>query len=211
MAQPIDNTTLGIVDRQRLADAYAKAARGESLSRAEQQLLSRYEKDREERLRWQYYRSIPKKHWQRMSGRQVKVINEQAARYGLPLNGSTIDLTAVVAALHDFLAANARKLATDDDPLLSAGVSPALERYRQERARLAQLDRLERERELVSLDELMPQLDLMGSLIRNAGEELYARFGREAGDLICEALDEYGRRMEAMEVGEQEKRDAVPQ
>ena len=40
----------------------------------------------------------------------------------------------------------------------------------------------------------MPQLDVMGACIRRAGETLYARFGKEAGDLINEAIDEFGRR-----------------
>ncbi len=39
-----------------------------------------------------------------MSGRQAKVLQEQAARYGIPFGGSTIDLPEVVRALHDFLA-----------------------------------------------------------------------------------------------------------
>lgn len=48
-----------------------------------------------------------------MSGRQTKVLNEQAERYGIPLGGRTINLPAVVRALHEFLARNARKLSED--------------------------------------------------------------------------------------------------
>ncbi len=69
-----------------------------------------------------------------MSGRQTKVINEQAERYGIPFGGATINLPTVVRALHDFLADNAVKLARDDDPLMQGVGSPALERYREERA-----------------------------------------------------------------------------
>ena len=50
-----------------------------------------------------------------MSGRQTKVINEQAARYDLPFGGPTIDLPDVVRALHDFLAKHAQRLASGDD------------------------------------------------------------------------------------------------
>ena len=60
-----------------------------------------------------------------MSGRQTKVLNEQADRYGLPLGGPVIDLPKLARALHDFLAANAKKLNTDDTALLGGGNSPA--------------------------------------------------------------------------------------
>ena len=72
---------------------------------------------------------------------------KQAARYDLPMAGPTIDLPKFVRAVHDFLARNAQKLAQEDDPLLrSATTSPALEWYREERAKIAQLERLARER-----------------------------------------------------------------
>jgi hypothetical protein len=44
----------------------------EELSAPERAALKRHEKDKEERLRWQYYNSIPQKHWRSMSGRQTK-------------------------------------------------------------------------------------------------------------------------------------------
>jgi hypothetical protein len=84
-----------------------------------------------------------------MSGRQTKVIHEQAVLYGIPFGGAAINLSEVVRSLHDFLAANARKLSADDDMLGSGVPSPALERYREERAIMAKLDRQERERQLV--------------------------------------------------------------
>ena len=51
---------------------------------------------KEEQLRWRYYRTIPQKHWKVMSGRQTKVLAEQAQRYGLPFGSASIDLPAVV-------------------------------------------------------------------------------------------------------------------
>ena len=103
------------------------------MTKEERRLLKRHESEKEERLRWQYYASIPQKHWRNMSGRQTKVINEQAQRYGIPFGGASINLPAVVRALHDFLADNAVKLARDDDELMQGNGSPALERYREER------------------------------------------------------------------------------
>src|SRR6186997_2406488 len=137
------------VDHDLVASAYRKVVNKQELSRAEQTALKRWEKEKEERLRWQYYAAIPQKHWRAMSGRQTKVINEQALRYDLPFGGATVNLPAVVRALHDFLAENAHKLNKDDDELLQGNGSPALERYREERALLARLDRQEREGQLL--------------------------------------------------------------
>lgn len=187
-------TDLSLVDRRQVTAAYGKLLRNEPLARGEQAALARFEKQREERLRWQYYRSIPKKHWQKMSGRQVKVINEQAARYELPMDGPTIDLPKLVMALHDFLAKNAQRLAQEDEPLLrSAGMSPALERYREERARLAQLDRLERERELVPVREALVVVERAAGRLRTVVEALARQYGNEVATIFCDALDECQR------------------
>jgi len=92
------------MDGDLVARAYRKVMDRQELTQAEREVLKRHEKQKEERLRWQYYRSIPQKHWRAMSGRQTKVINEQAARYDIPFGGATIDLPAVVKRFHDFLA-----------------------------------------------------------------------------------------------------------
>ncbi len=189
---------LPAIERQALAAIYGKLMRKEKLTRKEQSTLSRFERDREERLRWQYYETIPKKHWQRMSGRQVKVINEQAARYGLPIGGPTIDLAAFIPAFHDFLARNSQKLAQEEDELLRSGhASPALEWYRRERARLARLDRRAREGELISWREFDYVVRELTDLVRGAGERLYRDYGKEVGDVLVDALHEGERRYEA--------------
>jgi hypothetical protein len=183
--------------RRKVAEAYGKLLRREKLSRNEEAAIQRFEKTREERLRWQYYRTIPKKHWRQMSGRQAKVINEQASRYALPLGGPKVDLPELVKALHDFLAKNAQRLASEDDPLLqTAQSSPALEAYRKERARLAQLDRMEREQTLMPREDVRASLAFMASLIRRATERLQRRYGEGAADLIRSTIDDFEREME---------------
>jgi hypothetical protein len=179
---------LSRADQDVLARAYRKVVAKEELTAAERQALRRHETDKEERLRWQYYASIPQKHWRAMSGRQSKVINEQAARYNLPFGGPSVNLPALARAIHDFLADNAVKLARDDDPLLSGGSSPALERYREERALLARLDRLEREGALLPRDEARRALGRVAAILRQAGEALARDYGNGAVDLLNEAL-----------------------
>ncbi len=169
----------------------------EELTREERAALKRHEKEKEERLRWQYYDAIPQKHWREMSGRQTKVINEQAQRYGLPFGGPTINLPALARKLHDFLADNALKLAKDEpDDLLQGSGSPALERYREERAALARLDRLEREQRLLPRDDVREVLGRIAAILRGAGDALQRQFGVAAVEILYEALDDANREIE---------------
>ena len=184
--------SIASIDGELVAGALKKIMEGrrDDLTREERSAVRRHEKEKEERLRWQFYNAIPQKHWRQMSGRQTKVINEQAERHGIPFGGANISLPAVVRALHDFLADNKYKLTRDDDPLMVGGSSPALERYREERALLAKLDRREREAELLPRDEVRQSLAKMASVLRGAGETLQRQFGQAAADILNEALDD---------------------
>lgn len=198
------------LDRRQAAEAYKKVLAGQELTVREQTALKRFEKEKEERLRWQYYASIPQKHWRDMSGRQAKVINEQALRYDIPFGGATISLPAVVRSIHDFLADNAHKLAQDDDALLQGAGSPALERYREERALIARLDRLEREGQLLPRDEVRVALGRIAAIVRSAGDTLQRQFGQAAADILLEALDDAGREIERSFEGSEEPFDPTP-
>jgi phage terminase Nu1 subunit (DNA packaging protein) len=80
------------------------------------------------------------------------------------------------------------------DPLLVGGErSDALERYRDERAKLARLDRLERERQLIPRDEIHGLLAEVAGLLRAAGDRLQKQFGRDAQDVLDNALDDVDR------------------
>jgi hypothetical protein len=184
------------VDGELVARAFRKVMDHQELTSGEREALKRHERRKEEQLRWQYYATIPQKHWRAMSGRQAKVLNEQAERYGIPFGGATINLPAVVRALHDFLAENARKLAREDDPLLEGASSPALERYREERAKIARLDRLQREGQLLPRNEVKEALGRIAAILRGAGESLARQFGAAAAELLHEALDDARREME---------------
>lgn len=178
------------VENEQVAAAYRKVMARQELTEAERRALKRYEKQQEEIRRWKYYRAIPQRHWKRMSGRQAKQLNEQAVRYDIPFGGSTIDLPAVVKRLHDFLAENASKLARDDDALLNGALSPALERYREERAAIARLERLEREGKLLPRHEVRQFLARVATILREAGERLEREVGPAAAAIFYEALEE---------------------
>jgi len=205
-----EHSGAGSLDRRQTAEAYKKVLAGQELTVREQTTLKRFEKEKEERLRWQYYGSIPQRHWRDMSGRQTKVINEQALRYGLPFGGATVNLPAVVRALHDFLADNAQKLAQDDDALMQGSSSPALERYREERALIARLDRLEREGRLVPRDEVRDALGRIAAILRSAGDALQRQFGPAAAEILLEALDDASREIDRSFQSPEEDGDQPP-
>ena len=152
--------------------------------------LVRYEKLKEEKQRWQYYRTIPLRHWREMSGRQAKVLIEQADLHGIPFSGKTIDLSAVVAALHNFLADNKYKLAggDDDDRLYDGPNTPALEELRKIKVLR---ETLFYERDLgqwIRREDLHEGLAAFAGVLRRAGETLQRHHGADAHAVLDEAL-----------------------
>jgi hypothetical protein len=101
------------MDRELVTSALRKREAGQQPTAQELAALRRYEKQRDEQQRWDHYRTVPKKHYTAMSGRQRKVLNEQADRYGIPCSGEVIDLGAVLRWVHDSLAKNSHRLSGD--------------------------------------------------------------------------------------------------
>jgi hypothetical protein len=187
---------------QRLAmAALEKQRRGASPTREEAAALRRTEKEIENQRRLEYYRAVPKKNWREWSGRQDKVIREQAARYGFPMLGvATIDLEKFAKRFHDFLADNAKRLAAsdDDDPTLAGVASPALERKRQiECLRLELL--LQRDQGMwIDRTVIHGGFGRIGGILRAAGEALLRQFGPAAQKIINDALDNCEREVDRL-------------
>src|SRR4051812_40675267 len=81
--------------------AVAKKRAGQKLKRDELRAIERYQRDEDEKARRRAYAAIPKKYWVDWSGRDYRALLNQAATYGLPVSGQTIDLAAVVRWIHD--------------------------------------------------------------------------------------------------------------
>lgn len=79
---------------------------------------------------------------------------------------------------------------TPDDPLLDDGDSPALERYRLAKAKHAELDYAEREKQLIDKEKCRDVLSQWGNVIRKMGDRVSRRFGVEANQIVSEAIDE---------------------
>ena len=155
-----------------------------------------------------------------MSGRQAKVLQEQAGRYGLPIGEASIDLTKFARALHDFLAHNARKLTAPDkrspgqvgspDPafdlvgLDAAGEgvsSPALERLREVRVLQDQIKLDLMRADAIPRRDLEPSLAKFAGILRRAGETLQRQYGDDAAAVLNEAVAEAVASWETMLAG----------
>jgi len=184
MAQPV----ISQIDQQLAAAALQKSRRGDVPTQQEQRALRRVQKADEERRRWEYYATVPKGHYLQLCGRPAKVVNEQADRYGLPLRGKTLNLELVLSAFHRFLADNKHKLvAVGEDPMAGES-SPMLEKWREEKWKLARLERQEREGSLLPLDQVQDIFMAVGNHWRHALERLCKRYGPEVRPVMEQAM-----------------------
>lgn len=171
--------------------ALAKRSRGEKPTQLEQRALHRVERIREEQARWEHYAAIPHRHWREMSGRQSKVINDQAARFDIPFAGRTVNLPAVVRALHDFFATHQRALLEAMEGAAARG--DALERMRHEKYLSARIDRMVRERSLVPRAEVVGFLGRAAETLKQASERLAQQHGPTAQAILTAALEQLER------------------
>lgn len=184
-------TVVDPADRELARSALDKRRNGKRPTREEERALRRIEAAQAEAARAEAFGSITKKEWQAWSGRQQKILNEQAARYGIPIGQAIIRLPEVVLWLHDFLAENAAKLAAHEEADTS-------ERdLLQERAALARLKRQEKEGQLVALPVVQETMARWAQRLRQAAELLGRRHGAEAQAILDDALDDCGRLLAA--------------
>ena len=178
---------------QRAAEALRKQKAGQKPSPGELSALTKLRGMREEEERWRYYQTVPKKHYVRMSGRQHKILDEQAVRYGIPLMGAVVDLPKVITWLHDFLAENGPLLirTVGQENLLAGDVqdSPALEKLREVTFRLKQLELEEKKRNLLRRDQIHEGFSSFAARIRSCGDQLQKKFGPDALEVLNAALE----------------------
>lgn len=95
------------------------AAEGKKLTQAQSRDVAWYDKQQADSIITDALSEIPKGVFCQMAGRQQKVIDEQADRYDLPIDGPTIDLFDAIRAYHDLITANARYLRPADDAAMA--------------------------------------------------------------------------------------------
>jgi hypothetical protein len=141
-------------------------------------------------------RRLPRRDWCAWSGRQPKILNEQAVRYGLPIAGPTIDLPSLARWLHDFLAAHAGALARGD-PAHDDAAALAL-RERTAKTRRIELA-LERDLGLwLPREEVHDGLSRISAVLRACGESLQRQCGAAAVKILNDALDDAQRELDRL-------------
>lgn len=177
-------------EKQLATAALEKQRAGTSLSKQERRALDKVRSHAEELKRWEYYRSVPKGHVVTMLGRQRKVVDSWATRFGMPVLGRVVDLTELLNWLGTFLVDNSERLSHEH--------SPAMERYREERAIKERISRLVMEQSYLPRAEIHERIMRFAAIIRSAGETLQKQHGNEARAILDEALDDCDRELDAL-------------
>lgn len=185
------------LDHRMAAEALGKRQRGETPTTREASALKRVEKAREERLREEYYRSVPKKHFLEMAGRQANAVNGMGRTWDMPIFGRGVDLYKFIPWVFDWLAVNKYKLkhlldgAPLDDPL-----SQAKAEYQLERTLLVRGRRQRADGSMMDRAEVREALAAISGIYRRAGERLRREFGEEAYRIIDECWNDVTRMIE---------------
>lgn len=188
--------------RDTLRAALGKKSRGQKLNTREASIVERYERSLDAERRRRIYSTIPQKDWIGLSGRQAKVLNEQEARYGVPVGRANIDLRSLAVWVHEAIASGRIRAIADDGLDMAGENSPGLERYRIAKAQLAEIDLDLRRSRLLDRETLEAQWNAGAVALRNAGERLQRRFGDEAASLYNEGVADFARAVtEAINAG----------
>ena len=149
---------------------------------------------------------------------ETTVRKEWVAR-GMPGETGAYPILPIIQWRHDRDVAEKRRSPTfgaEEDPMLGGPVSPALERFREARASIAELDFLKRTGEVIDREQIHEVFSRIANVLRGAGEKLERDFGGDARAVFDTALDEAERVADgvfasAEDVDEaSEGRDAVP-
>lgn len=98
----------------------------------------------------------------------------------------------------DFLIESARREALGPDgELLAGGDSPALERFRLAKARLAELELQRQQENLLPREAVHRAFEQIASILRTAGEQLQRLYGEGPYEILISALEDAENRFRA--------------
>lgn len=84
-------------------------------------------------------------------------------------------------------------LTGEEAALADGSDSPALERWREARAAMAEIDLQQRQGDMVALEDVAEMMRIAASRFREAGEKLIRKYGNDAGDhhnQACELMEQ---------------------
>lgn len=131
---------------------------------------------------------ISKAYFDAQIRKKIKLSDERQEGRTIYLRASAAVAIWVKMKVAKEVAAVAPAIPFESDEGFSLGTSPALEKYREERAKLARLDRLEREKKLVRRDLMKIMLSQIARMLRQTMELLERDFGNEPAELLRDAI-----------------------
>lgn len=186
-------------DRALVERAIAKQKAGRRLTQREHWALRRFQKAHRERLLIEVVQAVPQKFYRAWAARQPKQLKELASRYGLPCDGKTVDLPALIRAFHDLLAENAHRFAPKDSagPGFTEAESPALERKRAAEADIAEMKRDEMTGRLMATEDVRAIFTATARELRRGIRRLQRKFGPQAQQIMDNALENARRQFDS--------------
>jgi len=170
-------------DKHLASVALGKIKRGENPARDENAALRRVQLAVDEKKKWALYRAIPQADWCKLSGRQRKVVRDQARKLNLPMGAESIDLAVLLPALHDLFSR------IDAGMVNGPSADDAEGRLKMAKAEIAELQLAERTGRVVSRAAVQQCYAVIGHSLRKAAELLGKHHGPEAQRILEERLD----------------------
>jgi hypothetical protein len=180
-------------------EAKLKLARGGTLLKREEQLIESYDRQQFAEVVDKFLHAVPKGVYCELAGRQHKVVDEFGDRYDIPCDLPSIDLFAVVSALHSRvseLAAAARPYLDGDEAELEKEKLKQEIGKLQRQSSLLQIDIEKHMDQLVEKTSLNAGMEWLSARLRTLGSQVHRVAGDEALECVNEFLDALATELE---------------
>jgi len=180
------------VDTVAALEAKLKQAKGENLSKSEESLIRNYDHEIALSVRDDVLLNLPKGIYCKLSSRGQKIVDEQAVRYDIPIDGAKIDLYQVLKRFHDILAQwgpTIRELEGEEGSLRMEKLRKEIELL-ERRSKSIDLDIKNKQDEFIDRNTLRVRMEWLANKLRSVSERLGKRFGPDAQRLLNTALEQ---------------------
>jgi hypothetical protein len=170
------------VDTVAALEAKLKQARGHVLTTSEASLVKRYDEAVVIEVREDLVLNMPKGVYCKLAGRHQRVVDDQAVRYEMPIDGPKIDLYQVLKRFHDILGEwgpTIRELQGEEGSLRTEKLRKEIELL-ERRSKSIELDIKNKQNEFIDRATLRIRMEWFSNKLRSFSEKLGRRFGGDA-------------------------------
>lgn len=170
------------VDTVAALEAKLKQAKGLILTTSEEALVRKYDIQVAEDVRDDLLLNLPKGVYCRLAGRHQRVIDDQAVRYDMPIDGPKIDLYQVLKKFHDILGEwgpTIRELQGEEGSLRTEKLRKEIELL-ERRSKAIELEIKSKQNEFIDRATLRIRMEWLANKLRGFSERLGKRFGGDA-------------------------------